>query len=49
MDAYELTKKYYPKYWSISMVSALVVKGKLTEDEYNEITGLTYPETQAVE
>lgn len=44
--AYEKAKEYYPKFWSAKMLVALVKKGKLYEDEYNEITGLVYPATE---
>ena len=46
---YELAKKYYPKYWGIERLVALVEAGKMTESEYNEITGFVYPNTEAVE
>lgn len=45
-EAYEKAKKYYPTFWSAKMLAALVGKGKLTEDEYKEITGFTYPATE---
>lgn len=35
-------KKYYPKYWNITMVKNAVVKGWITEDEFKEITGEDY-------
>ncbi len=42
LNAYELAKKYYPTYWDLDRLKSLVAKGKLTEDEYKEITGLDY-------
>jgi hypothetical protein len=44
--AYELAKKYYPTYWDIDRIIILVKKGLLTEKEYKEITGYTYPKTK---
>ena len=35
-------KKYYPKYWNLTMVKNAVVKGWITEDEFTEITGENY-------
>lgn len=35
----ELAKKYYPKLWDIDRLKSLVEAGKLTEAEYEEITG----------
>lgn len=42
MTAFELARKYYPKYWSKERLSALVRAGKLTPAEYEEITGEPY-------
>lgn len=42
MSVYELAMKYYPKLWDRERLIALVNAGKLTEDEYEEITGETY-------
>lgn len=42
----ELAQKYYPQYWSIGRIASLVAAGKLTEDDYKEITGYTYPATE---
>ena len=36
--AYELAKKNYGRTWTIEMLQALVDKGKLSVDEYVEIT-----------
>lgn len=38
----ELAKKNYPDQWNIEMVRNLVVKGRITEEEYEEITGEVY-------
>lgn len=38
----ELAKKNYPDQWNIEMVRNLVVKGRITEEEYEEITGEIY-------
>lgn len=38
--AYKMAKKYYESgLWSEERLQALVKKGKLTEEEYNEIVG----------
>lgn len=46
MNAKELAAKYYPQYWSIGRLASLVEAGKLTEKDYKEITGHTYPATE---
>lgn len=38
-----IAKKYYPVYWNINRLVNLVKANKLTEKEYKEITGFTYP------
>lgn len=38
----ELAKKNYPDQWNIEMVRNLVVKGRISEEEYEEITGEEY-------
>lgn len=38
----EIAKKYYPKFWSDAKVRALVEAGKLTKEEYKELTGHDY-------
>lgn len=38
----QLAKKNYPDQWNIEMVRNLVVKGRITEEEYEEITGEVY-------
>ena len=35
-------KKYYPKYWNLTMVKNAVVKRWITEEEFTEITGENY-------
>lgn len=42
MNAYELAKKYYPALWNIDRLKKLVVVGKLTEEQFKEITGEAY-------
>ena len=42
MNAKELSMKYYPTFWDISRVRKLVEVGKLTIDEYKEVTGEDY-------
>lgn len=38
-SVYELAKKYYPTLWSIDRLRALVAAGKLTQEQFDEITG----------
>lgn len=42
MNAYELAKKYYPALWNIYRLKKLVAVGKLTEEQFKEITGEAY-------
>ena len=42
----EMAEKYYPKLWDINRLVALVKAGKLSEADYNEITGYVYPTTE---
>lgn len=42
MTAYELAKKYYPKLWNKARLVALVKANKLTEEQYEELTGEVY-------
>ena len=44
MNTKELAKKNYPRCWTDEMVQKLVAKGKITSDDYKEITGNDYPE-----
>lgn len=39
MNVYELAKRYYPHLWSIERLDALLAAGKLTQEQYDEITG----------
>lgn len=47
-SVYDLAKKYYNTYlrgermWSEARLRALVEKGKLTKEEFTDITGLDY-------
>ena len=42
---FEKIKKYYEdKFWTKKMVKNAVVKGKITPEEYEEITGEPYQE-----
>ncbi len=40
MNVYELAKKYYLKGWDINRLKALVKAGKLTTEQYAEITNV---------
>lgn len=42
MSVYEMAKNYYPHLWNKSRIEALVAAGRLTEEEYWEITGELY-------
>lgn len=42
MSVYEMAKKYYPKMWDKRRLASLVKAGKLTAEEYAEITGDAY-------
>lgn len=45
MTTFELAMKNYKRgLWTDEMVAKLVVKGKLTSAEYEEITNKPYPE-----
>lgn len=39
-----MAKKNYPNLWNLEMVRNLVKKGRITEGEYEEITGEAYEE-----
>lgn len=39
MNVFEMAKKYYPDLWDKRRLQMLVEAGKLTADEYREITG----------
>ena len=38
MNVFELAKKYYPLLWPIERLDALLAAGKLTHEEYIQIT-----------
>ena len=42
MDVKGLAQKYYPRLWDIERLKALVLAGKLSEEDYTEITGQKY-------
>ena len=42
MNAVEMATKYYPKLWNIDRLKALVAAGKMSEDDYKDITGEEY-------
>ena len=42
MSTFEMAKKYYPTLWNIDRIKTLAKKGKLTPEEYKEITGEEY-------
>ena len=43
MSTFDLAKKNYERgLWTVEMLAALVVKGKLGAGEYQTITGQTY-------
>lgn len=39
MSVFEMAKQYYPRLWDKSRLEALVEAGRLTAEEYEEITG----------
>ena len=42
MTVKEMANNYYPKLWNIERLKALVAVGKLSEEDFKEITGETY-------
>ena len=42
MNVFEMARKYYPRLWGIDRLKALVEAGKLTVEEFREITGTEY-------
>lgn len=42
MTAFEMALEYYPTLWNIERLRALVAAGKLTPEEYQQITGEIY-------
>ena len=41
MTVYELARKYYPRLWDKSRLDALLVAGKLTQEEYDSLVTST--------
>ena len=39
MSVYEMARKYYPRLWGIERLTSLLNAGKLTQEEFDEITG----------
>ena len=44
-SVFNLAKLYYPRLWDKSRLEALVAAGRLTQEEYQEITGKAAQET----
>ena len=44
MTVKEMAEKYYPKLWNIDRVKALVKAGKLSKEDFKEVTGEEYTE-----
>ncbi len=44
MAVFEMAKKYYPRLWGKDRLAALVAAGKLTAEQYKEITSEMYGE-----
>jgi len=44
MNVLEMAKKYYPVLCNIGRIKTLVAAGKLTPEEYKEVTGEDYSE-----
>lgn len=42
MTVFEMAQKYYSKLWDINRINALYEAGKLTKEQYKEITGEDY-------
>ena len=42
IDVFEMAKENYPDPWNKAMIKRLVKKGKLTPEQYEEITGEVY-------
>lgn len=40
MSTYELALKYYPRLWPLERLDALLEAGRLTQEEYDSITGV---------
>ena len=39
MTVLEMARLYYPRLWSEERIRALVAAGRLTDEEYREVTG----------
>lgn len=39
MTVFEMAKNYYPRLWDINRIKQLVEAGKITPEQYKEITG----------
>jgi hypothetical protein len=39
MSVFELARKYYPRLWDEKRLRALLDAGKLTAEEYQQLTG----------
>lgn len=46
MNWFRMAKSFYPKYWPKEDLQFLTSTGKLTEEQYKELTGEDYPETE---
>lgn len=42
MSIFEMAKAYYPEKWNKEMIRNLTAKGRLTPEQYEEITGEPY-------
>lgn len=42
MTVFERAKKYYPRLWDIERIKNLCGGGKITKEQYKEITGEEY-------
>ena len=45
MTVFEMAKKYYPRLWNMDRINALYEAGKLTEEEYKQLTNKEIGET----
>ena len=39
MTVFDMAKNYYPRLWDINRIKQLVEAGKITPEQYKEITG----------
>lgn len=39
MTVFEMAQNYYPRLWDINRIKQLVEAGKITPEQYKEITG----------